>query len=135
MPIDITMTAAEIEQIRRQHVADLKDAEESELRQYRNISGRLYPKGWRDVIAFDFSQCPHTTTHLVEVKATRYEAPPNMAAIEAGAATREIELGIWGMEICVRCGTQVKKECPHEICEWLFDGKLLVCKNCGVNAT
>lgn len=72
------------------------------------------PTDWREEIAYDFSECPHTAETLIEV-----EGPH----------------GIWGMAICNNCGEQVVKECPHVRCDWLLDGKLLRCANCGIDGT
>lgn len=125
MPIDATSTAEEIAEIRQRHVADLAEAEASELRQFGSIAGRLYSPDWRKLIEFDFSQCRHTQATLVEVEAHRWD--------EGRGET--LKVGTWGMEICTSCGAQVRKECPHEMMEWQFDGRLLVCLNCGINGT
>lgn len=70
--------------------------------------------GWREQTMFDFSECPHTQEHLIEVDGPH---------------------GVWGMMVCVNCGTQTQKECPHVHCEWYEDGKVLVCSNCGIDGT
>lgn len=130
--IDATSSPEEIEKARRTHHEMLREDERMEIERHGNYGGRLHPTGWRDRIALDFSQCDHTSLKLVEVKAVRFEVSERW---REGVPGEEIELGIWGMEICTRCGTQVRKECPHEKTEWLFDGKLLVCLNCGVDCT
>lgn len=69
---------------------------------------------WRERTVIDFTGCPHTTCSLIEV---------------------ENDNGVWGMEICVKCGVQVRRECPHTINDWNDDGTLLRCRNCGVDGT
>lgn len=128
--IDATSSPEEIKKARQIHLDSLAEDTRMELERYGNTAGRLHPQGWRDRIALDFSQCDHNPVTLVEVESRVY----THSGVD-GEATKEIVLGTWGMEICLRCGTQVRKECPHEKCEWLFDGKLLVCLNCGVDCT
>lgn len=72
------------------------------------------PPNWREEIKLDFSQCPHTTSTFIEI-----EGPH----------------GIWGVFVCDNCGVQHARECAHVRCDWMFDGKLLVCANCGVDGT
>jgi primosomal protein N' len=74
----------------------------------------LLPPTWREAIAFDLSACDHSHQALVEVDG---------------------EYGYWGVMICTACGVVVQKECPHVRCDWLLDGRVLRCGQCGVDAT
>lgn len=74
----------------------------------------LLPHDWRDDILYSVDDCHHTTQTMVEVENAR---------------------GVWGVMICNDCGKQVARECPHVRCDWLFDGELLRCGNCGCDAT
>lgn len=115
---------AEIERLRLARVKLVEDAEARELREFGNIGGRYYPPDWRNIVTLDFSGCRHSTCSLIEVDAFTYDANH-----------QPVRVGKWGLEICQRCGVLVQKECAHEFMDWLFDGKLLVCRNCGVDGT
>lgn len=85
------------------------------------ISGRntpLLPHDWRlglmPLVEQILSRCSHTQRAMFEV---------------------ENDHGIWGVEICVECGTQVAKECPHVQSEWNEAGTALICTNCGIDGT
>lgn len=74
----------------------------------------LLPADWRKGTLIDLSHCQHTVCSFFEV---------------------ENEHGIWGMEICNNCGTQVRRECPHVSNTWNPEGTVLTCDNCGIDGT
>ena len=68
------------------------------------------PEVQRHRTEFHFRKCPHTQASIVHV-------------------------GGWDVEICTRCGAEVGKHCRHEKMEWLVDGRILICVNCGIDGT
>lgn len=63
----------------------------------------------------DLSDCPHTTSVIVEV---------------------ENDHGAWEVAICVNCGVQQgPPRCAHVSCSWDADRTLLTCDNCGIDGT
>lgn len=80
----------------------------------RQIIRHALPHDWRMWTLIDLSKCPHTVCSFFEV---------------------ENDHGIWGMEICNNCGTQVRKECPHVSNTWNPEGTVLTCDNCGIDGT
>lgn len=72
------------------------------------------PEGFREEIAFNFTPCQHERTQIFELESDR---------------------GTWGIEVCSRCAVMVAQECKHDKCQWHLEGKILVCPNCGVDAT
>lgn len=87
--------------------------------------GTSVSEQWRDQATFDFSGCNHTARYYYELDAVRFD--PNTG--------EQSVVGIWAVEICQECGTQVAHVCAHKINDWKFDGKLLVCRNCGSDGT
>lgn len=73
--------------------------------------GEPISKAQREAICFDFSDCSHVEERLVPIGDN------------------------WVLAICVRCAHVNSRQCSHLHCEWLFEGKLLVCPTCGVDAT
>lgn len=69
---------------------------------------------WRRGMLFSFTECRHTACTIVEVENAR---------------------GKWGVEICNDCGQQVAHLCAHEKSEWMADGQVLLCLNCGSDGT
>ena len=76
--------------------------------------GAPVTSAWRERVQFHFLHCTHEHCSVVRV---------------------ESEYGAWDLEVCVRCGQQVTRQCPHLKNEWRLDGKVLVCLNCGVDGT
>lgn len=80
---------------------------------------------WRDETVYDFSGCRHTARYMHNFEAMRFDPDTGKSSV----------VGIWVVEICQVCGLQVERQCAHAINDWKFDGKLLVCRNCGVDGT
>jgi DNA-directed RNA polymerase subunit RPC12/RpoP len=47
----------------------------------------------------------------------------------------ENDYGAWEVEVCVNCGEQVHKHCPHHHNSWNEDETVLTCDNCGADGT
>lgn len=88
-----------------------------EYLEYRDSLGEnapLTPK-IRERPAAAFIGCKHTVATFVEV---------------------ENDHGVWGMEVCIECGRVSEgPQCPHVHCTWHFEGRLLICDNCGTDCT
>jgi hypothetical protein len=64
----------------------------------------------RDAIRFDFSKCQHESVLFLDV-------------------------GGWTLIACERCAAITGRACRHEKMEWMLDGQVLVCTNCGTDGT
>lgn len=91
------------------HVSETQAADRADLERTGFITGSSYPADWRGHTLYDFSDCTHGETMIVDI------------------------VGDWDLEVCVRCGTQVHKQCRHTTNTWNGDG--LTCDNCGVDGT
>lgn len=77
--------------------------------------GQTFTSDWRQFTVRSTADCPHTSGTMIEV---------------------ENEHGVWGVIICNDCGRlQSGPECPHVLCTWHEEGKVLICDNCGVDGT
>lgn len=102
------------EQPEREFVSrELTDAQRAKVKAQLELHDAT-PPGWRERTLFDLSGCAHTSERLIEV---------------------ENEHGVWGMMICVDCGAQTAKECPHVHLTWHEEGNVLICDNCGADGT
>lgn len=100
------------------HSSEIQAADQRDLAATRMITGESYPKNWRNHTLYNFGDCTHTVQAILSVP------------YDDGSGDRR-----WDLVVCMRCGTQTDKHCPHARNTWTPDGRTLTCENCGVDGT
>lgn len=84
------------------------------IERLRKTKGYFTTTVRREDTVREFLDCPHTEGRVFEVENAH---------------------GEWAVVICVNCGQQIHKECPHVSSTWNEAGTLLTCDNCGIDGT